>query len=775
MHGILFGFVLGAVGFHLLNTLPELIWCAVLLPGVLVWRIQWLRPMLALMLGACWSLVHVNHQMAQWLPLGLEGQDLILQGRVEGLPAIQGQLQRFQVDVQSLRDPQGNPVPASRVQLSWFGRGTPVQAGENWRFKVRLKQPRGLHNPVGYDGEKGMLSQGIGARGYVRAGPENRRLDPPGAHGVITRLRQAIAAGLDEYTGNLRSAALFKALVVGDRRSLSRSDWQVFTRTGTNHLIAISGLHVGIVAGWSLWLGNRLWRRSEKLCQRLPSIKAGAWLSLISAVSYASLAGFSLPTQRALLMLSVVLGALILGLRISLGRALLWALFLVVLWDPLAPLQAGFWLSFLAVAAIWWSVSGRLHAGSGWRQGLRIQWAVSIGLLPVLFLLFGQASLISPIVNLIMVPWFSLVLVPLLLLGLPLMLLPQLAAHWYSGLGYFANQTFWLLDGFAEFSWASLAWPETGVWVWILMLTGVLLWLLPRGLPGRWMGIWFCLPFLATTNQRPDAGEFWLTLLDVGQGLACVVETREHVLLYDIGPGSVGGYSAAEAVVVPYLRSLGVARVDRMILSNGDQDHAGGVGALRAAFPGTSMLSGEVDRVPDSDACVSGTQWVWDGVVFRILHPAEGDRFSDSNNRSCVLQIETGEQRVLLPGDIETPAELRLVQRHADKLASQILIAPHHGSAGSSSMALVNVVKPEWVLFSVGYRNPYDFPKAEVVERWRSQGAAVLNTAESGAIRFHIKPRAPLDSPEIHCAQRGRYWQNCSGMASAKRASGHGQ
>ncbi len=785
MNGILLGFVSGAAGFHLLKAVPDLAWSGVLLPGILLWRYARLRPLVALIFGACWSLVYVHHQMARWLPLDLEGQDLILQGRVEALPMIEGALQRFQMGVGSLQDQQGHPVDVSRVQLSWFGGGTPVQAGESWRLKVRLKQPRGLHNSVGYDREKGMLSQAVGARGYVRAGSENRRLDPAGIHGAVTRLRQAIAEGLDRYTGDVRAAALFKALAVGDRRGLSSSDWQVFTRTGTNHLIAISGLHVGIVAGWTLWLGSRLWRRSEALCQRLPSIKAGAWLSLVSALSYAGLAGFSLPTQRALLMLGVVLGSLILGLRISLGRALLWALFLVVLWDPLAPLQAGFWLSFLAVAAIWWSGSGRLTAGSGWRQALHMQWAVSLGLLPVLFLLFAQASLISPLVNLIMVPWFSLVLVPLLLLGLPLMLIPQVAAIWYAGLGYLADPTFQLLDVCGGLSWASLVLPHTGFRVWVLALPGVLLWLLPRGLPGRWMGIWFCLPLLGISSPRPEAGEFWLTLLDVGQGLACVVETRDHVLLYDTGPGSAGGYSAAEAVVAPYLRSRGVKRVDRMILSNGDQDHAGGVQVLQAAFPQTPMLSGEFERVPGSETCLAGTQWTWDGVVFRILHPHEEDHFSESNNRSCVLQIESGEHRVLLPGDIESSAERLLVQRHADTLPSQILVAPHHGSAGSSSIELVNAVKPDWVLFSTGYRNPYNFPKPAAVERWRRQGASLLNTADSGAIRFRIKPNTPLGTPERYCAVAEHYWQNCTATGSRevrgletespKRAPGRGQ
>ncbi|MET0065239.1 MAG: ComEC/Rec2 family competence protein, partial [Candidatus Thiodiazotropha sp.] len=329
MNGILIGFVAGAAGFHLLSATPGLWWTALCLPALLLWRTPRLRPWVAVWLGGCWSLVQVNDQMAHWLPRHLEGQDLILQGIVEDLPRVDARLQRFQLKVDSLQDPQGNPVPVSRLQLSWFGRSDLLQAGETWRLKVRLRQPRGLHNPAGYDRERGLMSKRLGALGYVREWTHNRRIEPPSTRGAVDRLRQAIARGLEEFTANSRAAALFRALAIGDRRGLSDRDWRIFTRTGTNHLMAISGLHIGIVAGWALWLGSRLWRRSEWLCQRYAALRAGAWLALLLAIGYAALAGFSLPTQRALLMLGVVLGGVILGFRISLGKSLLWALFLV--------------------------------------------------------------------------------------------------------------------------------------------------------------------------------------------------------------------------------------------------------------------------------------------------------------------------------------------------------------------------------------------------------------------------------------------------------------
>ncbi|MET0065240.1 MAG: DNA internalization-related competence protein ComEC/Rec2, partial [Candidatus Thiodiazotropha sp.] len=435
---------------------------------------------------------------------------------------------------------------------------------------------------------------------------------------------------------------------------------------------------------------------------------------------------------------------------------------LVVLVDPLAPLEAGFWLSFLAVGSIWWIAAGRLESAAGWRQALVIQGAVTLGLVPMLFLLFGQASLIAPLVNLIMVPWFSLVLVPLLLLGLPLLIWPDAATLWFAGLGHLADLSLGLLEGCAALSWAAVSMPQAGLWVWLLALMGVLLGLLPRGVPGRWMGLWMCLPVLVVQPERPVPGGFWLTLLDVGQGLACVVETRNHVLLYDTGPGAANGYSAAAAVIEPYLLSRGRSRIDRLILSNGDQDHAGGATFLKSALAVLSTLSGESARVGDAEACESGLQWDWDGVSFRILHPAPGDRFNDSNNRSCVLQVESGGHRVLLPGDVEKDAEQRLVARYPDSLQSQILIASHHGSAGASSPAWVEAVQPDWVLFSTGYRNSYGFPRASVVDRWRAQGAATLNTADCGSIRFRVEPGTALEPPRRHCVEEKHYWQNCT-------------
>jgi competence protein ComEC len=758
MNGILICFVIGVTLFHQLQSLPGLGWLSVMLLTPFLWRYRQLRPLAALIAGAAWSLLYASHALQQQLPPGLEGCDLILEGVIDSLPMEQDRLKRFRMRVVSLRDGEDNPVELSHVQLSWYGVRHTLRIGDAWRLKVRLKGPRGTRNPAGFDHERWLFVQRIDAKGYVREWSGNRPIEQNLVPSWIGRIRQEIARGIDHYTSSAHGAALLKALAVGDKRSIDRDAWQVFTRTGTNHLIAISGLHIGIVAGWLLYLGGWLWRHSERLCLGWPALKAGAVIALIGATGYAALAGFTLPTQRALLMLVTTLGALMLGYRVQFGRSLILALFLVVLVDPLAPLSAGFWLSFIAVAVILWSIGGRQGSLPGWRQGVRVQIYVSVGLLPVLYLFFSQASMISPVVNLLMVPWFSLVLVPLTLIGIPVLLFPGLAQVWFAWLGTLAETTFQSLDWFSAHNIALSVLPEYDVWLWLAALIGSMLILLPIGIPGRWMGVWFCLPVLLTTPQRPDEGEFWFTLLDVGQGMASVIETRNHLLVYDTGPKSGMGRDAAESIIIPYIRSRGHDHIDLLLVSNGDRDHAGGLNSLQQAVPIREILAGEAEEIELARACQAGEQWSWDGVTFHLLHPPEGAHYRKSNDRSCVLQIRSGDWKILLPGDIEQEGEKQLLKQDHDRLKSQIVVAPHHGSKSSSTPGFVSAVDPQWVLFSTGYKNSYGFPKSEVVQRWRSLGAKTLNTAQTGAIEFRIGPGKKNLAPRLYRELNARYW-----------------
>jgi competence protein ComEC len=759
---ILISFVVGAALFHQLQVVPDIWWLAAFVPLLFLWRYHRLRPLIGFLAGAGWTLLFAANQLQHKLPKELEGQDLLLEAVIASLPKQQGRLTRFQADVKQLHDSQGNPLALSRLQLSWYGlsenRPENLRVGDTWRLKVSLKRPRGAQNPAGADYERWMFSQGVQAKGYVRKWHGNQRLESWAYDAWMDRLRQMIALQLKQYVQQPSAEALLRALAIGDKRGIGPEEWRVFSVTGTNHLVAISGLHIGIVAGWFLFVSQWLWRRSERLTLRMPALKAGSVVALAGAFIYAALAGFSLPTQRALLMLLVTLGSVIVGQRIQPGRSLVLAIFLVVLLDPMATLSAGFWLSFGAVAVIILSVGGRITSWTGWRQMIRVQWFVTLGLVPILLLFFGQASVVSLLVNLIMVPWFTLILVPMVLFGLPLLTVPILAGWWFGLLGWFTDYTYQLLVWFSTLPYAVITVPDVAVWCWIVAIIGFLLLMFPAGIPGRGLALWLIVPLFLTNPVRPDHGELWFTLLDVGQGLACVMETKHHLMLYDTGPAYSTGFSAADSVLIPFLRSRGYASVDRLVLSHGDNDHAGGYSALNQAVRIDDTLAGEPEGIQQMRVCQAGERWHWDGVSFTVLYPGQSDSFTHANDRSCVVQVAVGDWHLLLPGDIEERGEGTLLANYTEDLASDIVVVPHHGSGTSSTQAFVNAVDPDWALISSGYRNNFGFPKDEVVQRWRQQGAVILNTAEAGAIQFRIARGTQKLVPRLYRKPNKSYW-----------------
>ncbi|MEJ2453219.1 MAG: DNA internalization-related competence protein ComEC/Rec2 [Candidatus Thiodiazotropha sp.] len=757
MNAILLAFAAGTALFQCFSVLPDAGWLWLSIPVALLWRRRGLRPLVGFVAGLCWGMVFAQLQLNHRLPPELEGRDLLLEGEIASLPASAQGVARFEMEVLQLTGPKGEQASVRKVMLNWYDPPDQLEAGQQWRLMVRLKRPHGMRNPAGFDYAQWLFTQRVAATGYVREWQGSGLMAE--ARGTsLQSVRQAIAEAIDRQLEPGPVSGLVKALSLGDRRTLSRQDWRVFSRTGTSHLIAISGLHVGLAAGWCWFLGQWFWRRSERLVLRLPAQRAGAVLGLLGAFAYAGLAGFSLPTQRALVMVSVALGGVILAQSVRPLRSLTLALFLLVLFDPTAPLTPGFWLSFGAVGLILVVLGGRLEQPAiGWRL-LRIQAAVSLGLMPLLFIHFGEASLIAPLVNLLLVPWFSLVLVPMSLIGLLLLPIPALASAWYGLLGLSAGLTFDLLQWFSQLPLATVQMAHLPLWLALGALLGGLLLLLPAGMPGRPLGLLLLAPLLFVETSRPRPGEFWFTLLDVGQGLACVVQTNTHVMIYDTGPAYGSGFSTAEAAILPYLSRHARHRIDRMVVSNGDSDHAGGVEVVASALQVDDLLSGEAERVPSARPCRAGESWSWDGVAFQVLHPENGVRFRRSNDNSCILRITNGLWSLLLTGDIELQGESSLLATRRDDMDSDILVAPHHGSATSSSDAFVAAVEPAWVLFSTGYRNRYGFPKAEVVERWRMAGAQPFNSAETGAISFYVHNDERPPVIELERERHRRYW-----------------
>ena len=716
----------------------------------------------ALAAGFFWAAGFAHVRMADALPFEWEGRDVELVGVIATLPQPYDRSVRFDLNVEEVLTPDAR-VPR-RIALSWWGRAgelPDVHAGERWRLTVRMKRPHGTSNPHGFDYEAWLLERGVRANGYVRPRSAPQRLDAlvnrPAywVEAIRERVRTRI---LDALSGRAYGGVI-AALVMGDQRAITAEQWQTFTRTGVNHLMSISGLHVTMVAGVLYALVLALWRRSATLTLRLPAAKAAAGGGVAGAFLYTLLAGFAVPAQRTLFMIGVVAIALWFGATSSPSLVLAMALLAVLLLDPWAVSSPGFWLSFGAVGAIFLVTTNRI-AQTGWLEGwVRTQTAVTIALMPLLLGLFQQVSLISPVANAFAIPVISLVVVPLALVGA---LMPfdfvLLIAH-----GVMAV-TMWLLEGFSALPDAVWEQHAPPAWTVAAGVLGALWLLLPRGVPARWLGAVACLPLLFVLPPRLQHGELRVAVLDVGQGLAVAFQTERHALLYDAGPAFGAAADSGNRIIVPYLRAAGVRRLNGLIVSHDDTDHSGGAASVLQALPVDWLLSSlpDIDPLPliadHAVRCQAGQSWEWDGVRFDILHPSAPsyDARVKSNDRGCVLKVTAPGGSILVPGDIERASEERLL-REGPPLDADILVAPHHGSRTSSTAAFVEAVSPKGVVFAVGYRNRFGHPHSDVIERWKATDARILRTDRDGAVLVTVAPNGPIRVDRNRALYR-RYW-----------------
>jgi competence protein ComEC len=693
-----------------------------------------LRWLLFLPLGLLWCWFAAHQHLDTRLDPSYEGRPLTLDGWVSDLSAARGSLTEFQFQVESLDGKQPGPGVPATVRLSVEDTTHLPQAGEHWRLKVKLRRPRGFMDPGSFDYEGWLFFHGIGATGYVA---DDAVLLPGPPRYPLLRLRASLRERIATALAGDTYAGMVTALVTGDQSGIAEDQWQVLQSTSTVHLMAIAGLHLGVVAGLLFLLVRFLWRRSAQLCLRCPAVVAAAIASLAGAFVYACLAGFTLPTQRALIMLAAFTLGVVLRRRLGAANTLSLAMLGVLLWDPLAAGEASFWLSFTAVAAILFAFSGRVHASHGWwRDLLRTQWAVGLGLLPLLAFFFQQAGFGSPLANLLIVPIYALSVIPLVLLGALLLM-----AWPWAGVGLLK-----LASAIIGWSWPILTWlsapaitlpaPAVAWYLAVVAVLGVAWILMPRGMPGRLPAVLLLLPLFIFAPAGIAAGDYDVTLLDVGQGLAAVVRTAGHVLIYDTGPKFRSGSDTGQEVLLPYLRSQGIAAPDRVMVSHGDNDHAGGLASLRAVYPAVPVYTGAMDRVAAAKPCMRGQRWDWDGVHFEVLYPEMGNPL-EGNDASCVLSISGPGGKTLFVGDLMKKGEERLLAMEPD-LRSDLLVAPHHGSNSSSTPPFVAAVMPRAVWFPVGYRNRWDFPKSEVEARYLPL-ATLADTAKDGALCMRVR------------------------------------
>lgn len=702
--------------------------------------------------------LHALYVVGQRLEPRFEGDSMLTQMQIVDFPRRRGETTSF------VARPVDDPRIPPRVRLSWYrGAETPA-IGDVWQLEVRLRRPRGTSNPGVFDYEAWLFRERIGATGYVVDGPRNKRLRAA-AGGRVSRLRQHIVDRLDATLGDARSAAVVAAISVGARHGITAEQWQQYARSGTSHLMAISGLHVGLAAmsAWFLAAGA-----CALLRLRGNHLKV-AWLCALGvAAGYACLSGFAVPARRATLMLLLFVLA-VLWSREPRPFAILSAVcFVVVALDPLATLAPGFQLSFAAVLLLLWfarrrapvrggSTASRLaHRG---RQFAAVQVFLLFGLMPLTVTNFGRVSVVAPLVNFVAVPLFSVVTVPLALMGVtfdgPLAVVGDAALRGSAASIEVLQRLIVYAAGFPYGSLTTALLDVAGGFC----LASVLAWaVLPGGWPGRHVALLASLALVTQKVDGPPEACVDVRMLDVGQGLAVVLRTRQRTMLYDTGAAYPGGSDMATRVVMPYLAAQGIERIDRLVVSHSDIDHAGGVAPLLAGTDVVQLLAGEAELPGAGGApgCRRGQAWTWDGVEFRVLHPAAGTRRS-GNDASCVILVAAGDARLLLTGDIESAVEETLLAAGGPGFVDAVFV-PHHGSDTSSSIGFTRALSADVALVSAGYRNRWGLPRPDVLRRWRDAGAEVLVTAHDGAVGLRLCDKAGIVRISRNRVQRRRVW-----------------
>lgn len=762
-------FLAGLIWVQQFAVLPDVKWliaggvATCIIAGLRYWRC------LFFLVGILWAIVFAMHRLADRLPEQLEGVEIPVTGTIADLPEQDEKRVRFDfitrdgVYAENLSGT-GSAITRdgvyaaslpgadaaitrntyefagrlpSKLRLSWYYPDQPVKAGQQWTFTVKLKRVHGTLNPGGFDYERWLFSEGVGATGYVRPNPKPVLLGNDPAWRNISVWRQSLADRLSNTLGNSPSLALIKALTIGDGNGIEQEQWEVFRKTGTTHLVVISGSHIGLIAGLVYLLVLRAWAWTGYLAWS-PQ-KVAALSAVLAAIFYSGLAGFSVPTQRSVVMLSIAMLAVILQRNSRPFNTLAVAMFAVLILDPLAVLSAGFWLSFLAVGIIVYVVSGRLgKLGHVW-AAIKINWATSVALSPLLLLFFQQISLIAPFANLIAVPVISLLAVPLSLLAVMIMFIsPVLADKLFFLVDRVLQGLWWLLTHLAETPMAAVNHALPSYWALFFAVPGILLLLAPVGIPARWLGLVMFFPLLFTESRQPETGAIRMTLLDVGQGLSTVVQTTHHLLVFDTGAKFSEQSDMGQGVLLPFLHSEGVTKIDSLIVSHGDNDHIGGTASLMRGMPAEKVLTSVPQMLSEYAPvqCAAGQSWVWDQVEFTVLAPRQA--FVSENDNSCVLKIRSQYGTALLTGDIEAAAESWLVNTYGEELKADVLVAPHHGSKTSSTAGFLQAVQPDYVLIPAGYRNQFGHPHKDVLARYRQVNAKWLSSAYSGAIAVNV-------------------------------------
>jgi competence protein ComEC len=745
----------GIVLFLLCPWLPPR-WLVLLLAsvsGAALWVTR-LRPPALCLLGACWSAWHALALIEARVPLPLEGAAVRVAGEIRELPVQQGKRIRFHLEGARRQGRAGWPLAPVTLRLADYAGTEGLAAGSRCSLHVRLKRVRGTRSTGAFDLEQWAHASGIAASGYVVAHPANHC--EPLAFAPIVRARAALTEAITRSVAPAASASVLAALAVGARADIADEQWRILRDTGVIHVISVSGLHVAMVA-----LGlHGIARAILALFAVTTGRRAWRWLAAVIAFAgaalYALIAGFTVPTQRTLVMIAIALLNHLRGRALFSMESLLLAAAVVLLISPTAGLTLSFWLSFGAVALM--VLQAQLQRASTWQaRWFGVHLALALLFAPMLAWAFQSVPLASPLANALAVPVVTLTMVPLLLLGcLTWLPAPSLSGALWVWAGRIWDGVWWGLLKLESLSPVlALDSRPHGLLVPLGILAAALVCGPLRAARLPWafaIGLLFLVPL----GQPPAHGEFETVVFDVGQGLSVLVRTRAHTLLYDTGARFPEGGDQSRAVVLPWLRAHGIASLDLLMVSHADLDHAGGISSLHEALAIKEELGGEpvASGMPASRRCERGAAWRWEGVAFEILHPAPGSRL-EGNDASCVLRVVSSTGSLLLTGDITAQVERSLL-REDDALGADVLLLPHHGSRTSSSRAFLAEVKPELAVISAGYRNPFAHPAPEVLESLDALEIASVSTVHEGTLRIFFA----REGLQVESTRRGwpRHW-----------------
>ena len=744
--------IAGVLVAHLFTSLPSY-WliCSIAAVAMIALGTARLRWAALMLLACCWSLHNFHLRLEDQLDPELAGQRIQVKGVISSIPAKSSDLLRFRFRIDDEYRSAGLPTT---LLVYWYQDWPELSVGEHWQLELKVKPPWGAVNFQGADKERWLFSQGIGGLGTVRDGHQLR--DTGASRFPINSIREKVLQSISKQLTDERERGVVQALATADRSGLASGDRRLLMVTGTSHLLAISGLHVGLAAAGGMWL-------SRILLWFLPISKMGGLTllvsiagGLLSAGCYAALAGFGTPTLRSVLMLFTAMTAVLLCRAIHPLRAWVMSLSVILLIDPFAPLGAGLWFSFLAVAALLQVFLPRTGKLPWWKTLLMAQAGVVLVLLPVSAAWFYTFSPTGFVANLLAIPWVSFLVVPPVLAGLTVLPFSEMMAGTFWSFAGTASSILFQFLGFIDQFQGPLSTmaPPSAVQV-ALALLGAFVLLLPRGIPARLMGLFLILPLFFPPGQRTPAGTIEVEILDVGQGTAVLVSSGRQSLLYDSGPGDGKEHNLVRGVIAPALARLGPQAPQQVVVSHGDLDHAGGLQSLLKLYPEAQYHANLPEPHSAADNCRTPWQWTWPEISLETLHPSPGLPYL-ANDSSCVISVSSAGNQLLLSGDISETVENRLVIRGLT--AHRVLLVPHHGSKSSSSPAFISRLQPVVAIATASLGNRFNFPRPEIRRRYEAQGTKFWSTGDCGALRLVLFPDGDLKSSSAR-RERKRIWR----------------